>query len=74
MRMTHNRAFWHPASGGPGDAVLLGRLGAELADIYRDTLHAPLPAGLKAIVSRLDAVLLRHGCDRCTLEADEASR
>ena len=35
------------------DAVLLGRLGRELAYIYEDTLRAPVPSRLQALVDRL---------------------
>ncbi len=39
------------------DAMLLGRLGHEIAHIYHDTLHAPLPAGLRSLIDRLEAAL-----------------
>ncbi|MGA0595545.1 hypothetical protein [Enterovirga sp. CN4-39] len=37
--------------------MLLGKLGHELAHIYHDTLQAPLPAGLRSLIDRLEAVL-----------------
>ena len=40
------------------DTVLMGRLGSELALIYRDTLDAPLPPRLRSIVERLDEHVL----------------
>lgn len=39
------------------DALLLGRLGSELALIYHDTLQAPLPAALQELIDRLDPSL-----------------
>ena len=39
------------------DTMLLGKLGHELAHIYHDTLQAPLPAGLRSLIERLEAVL-----------------
>lgn len=36
------------------DALLRGRLGSELALIYHDTLQAPLPPRLRALLERLD--------------------
>ncbi|NNM71408.1 hypothetical protein [Enterovirga aerilata] len=39
------------------DAMLLGRLGRELAHVYHDTLHAPLPAALRALIDQLEAAL-----------------
>ena len=39
------------------DAMLLGRLGHELANIYQDALQAPLPAKLHALIERLETVL-----------------
>ena len=39
------------------DAMLLGRLGSELAHIYHETLQAPLPAGLRNLIDQLDAAL-----------------
>lgn len=39
------------------DAVLLGRLGNELARLYRDTLQAPLPPRLQALIDRLDGAI-----------------
>ncbi|MDB5592836.1 hypothetical protein [Enterovirga sp.] len=35
------------------DAFLLGRLGSEVARIYQDTLHSPVPARLQALVDQL---------------------
>jgi hypothetical protein len=49
-----------PSFGERVDAMLLGRLGSELALIYHDTLQAPLPAGLRALVERLDAAALQR--------------
>jgi hypothetical protein len=37
-----------------GEGRLLGHLGTEIASLYRDTLLAPLPANLQAIVDRLE--------------------
>ena len=39
------------------DAMLLGKLGHELAGIYHDTLQAPLPSGLQSLIDRLEAAL-----------------
>ncbi len=39
------------------ETMLLGRLGHELAQVYRDTLQAPLPSALKTLVGRLEAAL-----------------
>ena len=36
------------------ERLLLGRLGSELALIYHDTLQAPVPAGLQALIDRLE--------------------
>ena len=41
------------------ETMLLGRLGHELAQVYRDTLQAPLPSALKTLVGRLEAALER---------------
>ena len=38
----------------PCETVLLGRIGSELALIYRDMLQSPLPPGLQELVERLD--------------------
>ena len=37
------------------DAMLLGKLGNELAHIYSDTLSSPLPSGLKSLIDRLES-------------------
>ncbi len=39
------------------EAMLLGKLGSELALVYHDTLQAPLPAGLRRLVEHLDAAV-----------------
>jgi hypothetical protein len=39
------------------DSVLLGRLGRELASVFGDTLQAPLPSRLHALMERLETVL-----------------
>ncbi|MDB5557354.1 MAG: hypothetical protein JWQ36_288 [Enterovirga sp.] len=39
------------------DAMLLGKLGHELANIYHDSLQAPLPSGLRSLIDRLEAAL-----------------
>jgi hypothetical protein len=44
--------------------MLLGRLGHELANIYHDTLQAPLPSKLRALIERLET----------TLDTDEDAR
>ena len=44
------------------DAMLLGRLGHELANIYHDTLQAPLPSGLSALIDRLETALEPEAC------------
>ncbi len=49
----------HAASERRCEAMLLGRLGHELAQVYRDTLHSPLPSALKTLVGRLEAALER---------------
>jgi hypothetical protein len=49
-----------PSVGEHVDAMLLGRLGSELALIYHDTLQAPLPPGLRALVDRLDAAASQY--------------
>lgn len=43
--------------GSRSETVLLGRLGCELATIYRDTLHSPLPATLQVVLDRLEEAL-----------------
>ena len=40
------------------DARTLGRLGAELKNVYSDTLQAPLPFRLQALIDRLDDALV----------------
>lgn len=43
------------------DTLVLGRLGSELAHIYQDTLHSPLPPRLQALIDRLEeASRLQH--------------
>ena len=39
------------------DARLLGRLGTELQQVYGDTLQAPLPYRLQALIDRLEDAL-----------------
>ena len=39
------------------DAMLLGRLGRELANVYQDSLSAPLPSKLHALMERLEIAL-----------------
>lgn len=39
------------------DVIPLARLGAELAQIFGDTLNARLPSNLQALVDRLDDAL-----------------
>ena len=39
------------------DAMLLGKLGHELAHIYHDTLQSPLPSRLASLIERLEAAL-----------------
>ena len=36
------------------DALTMGRLGRELASVYGETLVAPLPASLQALIERLE--------------------
>ena len=43
------------------DGLSLGRLGAELARIYDDTLAARLPSNLQSLVDRLDDALRTAG-------------
>ena len=42
------------------DTLLLGRLGGELALIYHDTLHSPLPPRLQALIDRLEEASRSH--------------
>jgi hypothetical protein len=50
---------------GRPDAVLLNRLGSELARVYRDTLEASLPPGLQELAQRLEVQSgRRDGPDR----------
>ena len=39
------------------DAMLLGKLGNELAHIYSDTLSSPLPSRLKSLIDRLESAI-----------------
>lgn len=39
------------------DARLLGRIGAELQHVFSDSLRAPLPSRLQALIDRLDDAL-----------------
>lgn len=50
------------------DARLLGRLGTELQQVYGDTLQAPLPNRLQALIDRLEDALgsTPSGCGRRT--------
>jgi hypothetical protein len=58
MRTGGKAAFLQDASfEAQCDAMLLGRLGHELAGIYQDALQAPLPAKLHALIERLETVL-----------------
>ena len=57
-------AFGSPAEDSRCEAVLLGRLGSEIATVYQDTLDAPLPAGLRVLIERLELALGRTGQDR----------
>lgn len=36
------------------ETVMLGRIGRELANVFSDTLQAPLPARLQALVDTLE--------------------
>lgn len=55
VRTKRDISEWSSASlDGACDAVLLGRLGRELAILYRDTLHSPLPPRLQTLIDRLD--------------------
>ena len=47
----------HHSIEGRVDPLLLGRLGSELAYVYRDTLQAPLPSKLQALVDQLDVAM-----------------
>ena len=38
----------------PCETLLLGRIGHELAHLYHDTLHSPLPADMQELIERLD--------------------
>ena len=58
MRSGGKVSFSHDASFETRcDAMLLGRLGHELANIYHDTLQAPLPSKLRALIERLETTL-----------------
>lgn len=35
------------------DTLLLGRLGRELARVYHDSLNAPVPARLQALIDQI---------------------
>lgn len=50
------------------DARLLGRLGAELRQVYGDASQAPLPSRLQALIDRLETALgsTPSGCGRRT--------
>ena len=43
------------------ETFLLGRLSSELARIYGDTVHAPLPSRLQALIDRLDEACKAQG-------------
>lgn len=43
------------------DSVLLGRLGRELAHVLDDTLRAPMPARLQALIDQLDPEMPARG-------------
>ncbi|MDB5512848.1 MAG: hypothetical protein JWR08_2331 [Enterovirga sp.] len=57
MRAVRSFPLRSDSTGDPGDAVLLGHLGSELALIYHDTLQAPLPAALQALIDRLESAI-----------------
>ena len=58
MRTGGNSSFSTDASrDGRLDGKLLNTFGNELTHLYRDTLQAPLPAGLRSLIERLEAVL-----------------
>lgn len=52
----HRTAFGSDSLESTCEAMLLGRLGSEIASIYHDTLGSPLPARLQELVARLDDV------------------
>lgn len=61
MRAIHDSPSSNSAfADDPSDAFLRGRLGAELARVYSETLTAPLPSALSALVERLARALNDH--------------
>ena len=52
-----NQFAFDASLGGRCDAMLLGKLGHELAHIYSDTLSSPLPSRLKSLIDRLEIAI-----------------
>ena len=69
MGLISNSARRSGFSEDAAEVVLRGRLGAELARLYGETLSAPLPSALSALVDRLANALSDHDADGSRADA-----